>query len=101
MLSWLFRRPNAFSISLELGRDESLRSSIMIRGRCIDSWGLSSSGIVPASDNGTVTIESVGWWWGVLGECVTSSTLSLAPSLLFVMTSIGFVPSIMTSIGST
>lgn len=100
MLSWLFRRPKALSISLELGLDESLRSSIMILGRCIDSRGLSSSGIVPASDNGTVTIESVGWWCGILGECVTSSTLSLAPSL-FVIISIEFVLSIMTSIGCT
>jgi len=94
MPSLLFRRPKAFSISLELGRDESLRSSMMMRGRCIDSLGLSSSGIVPASDNGTVTIESV-----ALCPWVTASMLSLAPSLF---TSIGlFVASMMTSTGRT
>jgi hypothetical protein len=102
MLAWLLRRPKALRISLEFGRDESLRSSTMICGRSVDSLTSSSSGDVPASDSGTVTIESVGSGelsTCILGERVTaSSTFGVVPSFWESMLSIPFV---MTSCGGT
>jgi hypothetical protein len=68
MLPSLPRLPNAWSISFEFGRDESLRSSTTMRGCDTDSRSTSSSGVVSASDSGTDTIESVGS--GVLSTCV-------------------------------
>jgi hypothetical protein len=102
MLPWLLRRPKALSISVELGRDESLRSSTIICGCDIDPRMLSSSGVVPASDNGTVTIESVGS--GALSTCVlgdrvtASTTVTIAPS--FFSISIVSMASVMVSFGT-
>ena len=70
MLDPLLRRPNALRISLELVRDELAWFSAVASGRIIDSLVLELSSVFPppASDNGTVTIESVGS--GELSTCV-------------------------------
>jgi len=68
-LDWLARRPKALRISVELVRDDALRSSTIISGRITDSLApSSSSGVLPSvSERGTVTIESVGS--GELSTC--------------------------------
>ena len=85
-LVWLWRRPNAWRISIESARDDVLRSLTTMSG-CTGETGevgelqadCSSSGVLPSvSESGTVTMESVGsgalsTW--VLGErCTLWST---------------------------
>jgi hypothetical protein len=78
--AWLLRRPKAWRMSVELARDDALRSSTMISRLMNDSLAPSSSSGVPpsVSDKGTVTIESVGR--GELSTCVLGER-SVVPSM--------------------
>lgn len=77
----------ACSISADVGRDDSLRSSIVISGLSGVVAASSSAACppsVPVSESGTVTIESVGRGWlstCVLGERAATSFTSIGMAL--------------------
>jgi hypothetical protein len=93
MLAWLARRPKASRISVELVRDDALRSSTIISGRITDSLAPSSSSdVLPSvSERGTVTIESVGN--GELSTCVRGERSTTSSLTSMVMLPLDMLPS--------
>lgn len=88
---WLWRRPNAWRISIESARDDEVLRSPTTMSGCTGETGevgelqadWSSSGVLPSvSESGTVTMESVGsgalsTW--VLGERCTAWSTGSTP----------------------